>query len=78
LLCARNASIHFLQTYQIRMLSVDDAGNAWQVELLVHADAHMNVIGHYAHRLRARRVGIISRRWILGDPVDQQREQNKK
>jgi len=37
----------------------------------------VNVVGHNANGLRARRAGISSRRWLLGDPNDQQREQKK-
>src|SRR5256885_1485015 len=47
-LCALDAAIDFLQTYEIRMLLIDDSSDTREVELLVHADAYMNVVGHHA------------------------------
>ena len=47
------------------MLSVDDAGNARQVEFLSMPTPDVNVMGHDAHRLRARKV-ISSRRRTSG------------
>src|SRR5436190_8751753 len=42
-----DAAIDFLQSDQISVLFVDDFRNAWQVKLLIHADADVNVVGHY-------------------------------
>src|ERR1041385_2660498 len=48
-LSALDAAINFLQADQIRMLLIDDSSDPSEVELLVHADAYMNVVGHHAN-----------------------------
>ena len=50
------ASVDFLQADEIRTLSIDHVGNALQVQLLVHANADVNVVRHHAKSLlRMRR-----------------------
>src|SRR5262249_21512166 len=42
------AAIDLLQTDQIRPFAIDHVSDALQVQLLVHANADMNVVSHYA------------------------------
>src|SRR2546427_11970890 len=50
------AAINLLQTNEVGMLLVDRVGDALQVQLLVHAYADMNVVGHHPElRLEAWR-----------------------
>src|SRR5882724_9015788 len=43
---AAHAAVYFLQPNQIRMLMIDHFGDSFQIHLLIHSDANMNVIGH--------------------------------
>src|SRR5436309_5207584 len=71
-----HSTINFLQTDEIRTLRIDDPCNALQIELLVHADAHMNVVGHDANRrgLKRRRQTKISRCRASINSEEKQRE----
>jgi hypothetical protein len=46
---ASNVPVDLLQSNQIGTLLIDDAGDALQVELLVHPDADVNVVSHHAN-----------------------------
>ena len=48
---ASYTAVNFLQADEIRALSVNHIGNALEVQLLVHADADVNVVRHHAERL---------------------------
>ena len=49
-----DATVHLLQSHQIRMLLVDDIGDALQIELFVHADTHVDVVSHDSNRGAAK------------------------
>ena len=49
-----DATVHLLQSHQIRMLLVDDVGDALQIELFVHADTHVDVVSHDSNRGAAK------------------------
>src|SRR5262245_24524401 len=46
-----NAAIDLLQADEIGLLLINDFSDAREVELLVHADAHVDVVGHHAESL---------------------------
>ena len=50
LLGPSNAPIDLLQANEIGMLFIDDARDARQIEFLIHADTHVNVVSHHANR----------------------------
>src|SRR5205814_4954123 len=50
---ARYAAIDFLEPDQIGVLTLNDLSDTRQIELLVHADAYVNVVGHHPDRFSA-------------------------
>src|SRR6266542_2390893 len=53
LLRAFDAAINFLQADQIRMLRINHAGDARQIEFFVYADANVDVVSHHPQLVRS-------------------------